>query len=300
MFDHAQSPRLGQRTAVENPGVQLVTLETLPEVAYRGQIVYLLDENQFRVYDGVAWQHPGGASSGGQTFVSPTPPVADAIGDLWLSTTDYQLRTWDGDSWELVISTRGQLTAQASLKLAQAIKQVVPIGTEAQIVVSYMPDPPSSPFTNDFWVNTVNNTVHRWDGTQWSQVLTVTITKPIIEAGLERSIADMEITLYYDSVAPVGLGPADIGDVWTDTGNDNLVMGWTGAIWVELQVTAGGIAPGAVGGDEIAEDAIDAGLHVIDGTIITSKLSDYAITTDKIADYAVPVFKLLSTKHEIF
>ena len=298
MYDHAQSPRLGQRTAVESPGVQLVTLETLPEVAYRGQIVYLLDDQEFRVFDGVAWQIPGAA--GAQTFIGPEEPVADAIGDSWLNTTNYNLYVWDGTDWNPVVSSRQALTTQASLKLAVAVSKVVPVGSTANIVVTYDTQAPLSAESSDFWVNTVSNEVYRYDGVAWNQVMDAAIAKDIHDAGLERSTNDMRIELFYDSVEPMGLGPADIGDIWTVTDQNNLVKGWTGAQWIDLQVTESAIQDGAVTGDKIAEGTVDAERHVIDGSIVTSKLRDDVITQDKIADYSVPVRKMLTTTHLIY
>ena len=51
-YDQAQGARIGQRTSPENPGVRLCTVSELPEVAYRGQIIYLTDLDVFNVYDG--------------------------------------------------------------------------------------------------------------------------------------------------------------------------------------------------------------------------------------------------------
>lgn len=60
MFDHALSPRLGQRTSIENPGVRIVDVDSLPEEGYSGQIIYRSDLAIFQVWDGTAWQDSEG------------------------------------------------------------------------------------------------------------------------------------------------------------------------------------------------------------------------------------------------
>lgn len=289
-FDQAQSPRLGQRTPVENPGVQVVTLETLPEVAYRGQMVYLVDENSFGVYDGDAWQLTG--SGGGSTvFVGPTPPVADAVGNQWLSTVDYQLYVWDGTSWVPISINRQQATNRASLRMAQAVARIVPIGTELEIVIRYQSATPTSA-TNDFWVNTATNTVWRWTGTAYVEITGQDATF-IRLAGEARAIGvDLEIHVYYTE--PMGLGPEDIGDVW----HEATIRVWSGAQWVDLLITQDDLAPDSVGQEQLQENSVGEE-QIIDSSIITSHLSDNVIQSHNISDFAVLVTKMKTRTHQI-
>lgn len=97
-YDQAQGARLGQRTPPENPGVRLCTVSELPEVAYTGQIIYLTDLDVFNVYDGVAWQNPGGTN----TYVQADPPDAPNVGDLWVRTSDRTVFVWNGTEWTIV------------------------------------------------------------------------------------------------------------------------------------------------------------------------------------------------------
>jgi hypothetical protein len=103
-FDQEQSSRLGQRLPVENPGIRIVTFATLPEVAYKGQIVYLTDLDYILIYDGTAWQPVGdGASgSGSRIFVSATDPsLATTVsdGDEWYNTSTQTLKLRHSGSW---------------------------------------------------------------------------------------------------------------------------------------------------------------------------------------------------------
>lgn len=280
-FDHAQSARLGQRVAPENPGVQLCTVETLPEVAFRGQIVYLLDIDEFKVYDGVAWQAPAAGTGASQTFVQDTEPVADEVGDQWLNTNDYQMYVWDGFGWRPVWNSNQQLSNQRSLLLAAAVRALVPLGTEANIIVTYAPVAPLFPNEKDLWVNTTLNEVNWRLGSSWSVLSDPAITDPIQEAGEERSISDLRIELFYDSTSPMGLGPEDIGDIWTDTGMDNMVRVWTGAAWLDLQVDSLTLGESAVSPVNIKDLAVTLGKIDV-GAVEGINLVDFAVTADKL------------------
>lgn len=59
MYDHEQSPRLGQRLGVEQPGLFIADDETLlPEAPHDGQLVYRRDENKLYIFDGTEWIAP--------------------------------------------------------------------------------------------------------------------------------------------------------------------------------------------------------------------------------------------------
>jgi hypothetical protein len=105
MFDHAQSPRLGQRVAPENPGIRIFDGEEIPEVAYNGEMIYRSDRQVIQVYDETyeAWEDAVGGLANQLTFIQSTPPTARSVGDIWYDTsvTPRVMKSWDGDSWEL-------------------------------------------------------------------------------------------------------------------------------------------------------------------------------------------------------
>lgn len=298
MFDHAQSPRLGQRTAVENPGVQLTTQALLPEVAYRGQMVYLLDIQQLQVFDGVGWQNVTGASATGQTFVSATEPVADAVGDLWVNTTDYQLYVWDGSAWQHTSNTQDVQFQRVSIALVKALN-ARGAGLAHQTIF-YDTSPPVAPVARDLWTNVTSNTVWDYIGGTWSEITDPAIAGPINDAGMARSILDGMIEVYTDSVEPTGLAPQDIGDLWQVSNLNNLVRGWTGAMWVDLQVTSDQLQNGAVDTPQIAVGAVDGSYQIMDHSIVRNALGDRVIGTDQIDDFAVAVTKFRSLDHHIY
>lgn len=90
VFDHAQSPRLGQPAPVETIGIRVFTGPTLPEVAYPGQVIYRSDTKAMQVFDHTvgAWSDVLSGQAGQYTFVSDTAPTAVNDGDLWYDTGD--------------------------------------------------------------------------------------------------------------------------------------------------------------------------------------------------------------------
>lgn len=98
VYDQAQSTRLAQRTGLEQPGIRLVYLEELPEIAYRGQLIYNGTSDYLLVYDGAAWQTIGD-QSGSRLFVQSATPTGAGEGDQWYSPTTGLLLVFDGASW---------------------------------------------------------------------------------------------------------------------------------------------------------------------------------------------------------
>lgn len=229
-FDHAQSPRLGQRLPVEAPGVQLVTLETLPEVAHRGQIVFAFDINEFRVFDGVAWQIPsaevGGSST--QMFVGEDPPAADAVGDLWMNTNNYLIYIWDGDSWKPteVLRADVDLAANHLWTVVRARGE-----TEDFTVYYYFEDPSLTAVVSDgdWWVNTTNNLLYIREPGNWVADDDPDHIKWANAAGVPAAIADFKIDVYFSETPPAeALDAFDINDLWV---KDNYPKRWDGRDW---------------------------------------------------------------------
>lgn len=283
MFDHAQSARLGQRTPVENPGVQLVTAATLPEVAYRGQIVYLLDEDVFRVYDGVAWQNPtSSVVAGTQTFVGPDTPAADAVGDLWMNDTTFQLSVWDGFQWRSAVDPRVTQVQQDLSVAAGNAQQALNAQTGFNTALAgknttyYLPTQPAapnySPIAGDLWINTVTNRLYRFSSpTAVTEIVDSQIVDAWNKAGIAKDIADAKISTWYTK--PLNLGPLDDGDLWFDAANGNQLNRWNGSGWVLVQDTAiGAAATAATNAYNRASDALTAAQiakAVADGAIST-------------------------------
>jgi len=133
-YDQAQSPRLGQRTAVESTYVQMFDVDPgtptpdLVEAAWPGMMIFRADTNLLQIFDGTraAWRDIG---SGNFTYVSTVMPVETEdltfkTGDVWYdSGHEYQLYIWDegvlpDGAW--VVALEKSLTTQVTTSEALA------------------------------------------------------------------------------------------------------------------------------------------------------------------------------------
>lgn len=111
-YDQAQNSRLGQRTGVEQPGVRMVQLAELPEIAYRGQLIYNITSDLLYVYNGSAWQ-PIGDNSGIQVFVQTSTPSGAQAGDQWYNPSTQVLQIYTGSAWVGISVAPGSITQAA-------------------------------------------------------------------------------------------------------------------------------------------------------------------------------------------
>ena len=254
-FDHAQSPRLGQKTPIETPNVLLCTSTTMPEVARRGMPVYVMDLGIFRVYDGTAWRDVGGGTgTGGRTHVGPTEPVADDIGEMWLNTTNNLLYVWDGTEWVLATPPAdGYLVAAA-----KAIYGVLKTDEQAYVIY-YGTSAPGSPSSSTLWLNETTNIANRWNGATWVSYGSLALNTAL-NSYTDLETIDGEVEYHYTGVTPT-LGATDRGDIWVNE-DTNVSMVWSGAYWLSLT---------------LSEDDFPDGPVVPGGSIITGTLPKLAI-----------------------
>lgn len=265
MFDHAQSPRLGQKVAPEQPGIQIVTVATLPQIAWPGRLVFAADTASLMLYNGSAWQSISQGATGSQTFVGPTQPTADNVGDLWLNTADFQLYVWNGVSWVASSNTAQQRTNLLSYRLLKAVEIYITPASDPLITVTYDTTSPTSPATNDFWVNPASNVAQYWDGATYQP--TDDDDDPdypaetwLVQAGEARAVPDAKIDIYYQTLEPTSLDSSDIGDVWVD--DSESVRVWNGGFW-ELVV--------------FDEDTLINGYDVVDSPRFLSMDADWKL-----------------------
>lgn len=268
-FDQAQSPRLGQTVAPELPGIQVVDLANLPEVARTGQIIYLEDTSQFAVYFDGAWVTP---NAGVQTFVAPVEPLADNVGDLWLSTISFQLKVWNGTIWVTVVDPEG---TKIKYNAADALYTVVGAPINASFTIYSSTSAPASPSNNDFWFNPNTNVTQKRVTGVWVLASGADDTA-VQNAVLTSSTAiDGQVKFYRQLGAPTGLSAQNEGDVWRNI-TTGVTYRWNGGGWVSI---ADGLAmaQSAVGIDQISStqlkaDAITA-KHTLTGPVIRTAAS---------------------------
>jgi len=206
-FDHAQSPRLGQRVPYEGTTVMMFSGVDLPEVSVTGQIIYRTDTQGLQVYNGEAWEDVVGGVAGLLTFVGPEPPVAQSIGDLWFDSNDgnhpYRAAATGTGSWTSLRDGSiafAQATADgAASDAADALAQSAEANTTAMAAASAAATAQS------------------------------TATDAMTAAEAAQATADGAIRTYYQSTPPWANGTGghadDAGDMWFDT-DDGQAYRW--------------------------------------------------------------------------
>ena len=297
--DHAQSLRLGQRPAAATPGVQLVAVASLPAVAYRGQLVYALDIDEFRVFDGDAWQIPTAATTGGlQMFVQSTAPVADNVGDFWLKDTTYQIYVWDGTSWQEVQDPTADAAAAAAAAAQVDATDALGLATNAQatadgkITAFYQSLEPvlpgEDPQEGDIWYRTSDNRAFIYNSGAFVEIQDQDIVDALTQAGTAQATADQKISSYFQTTAPWANGAGghgnDIGDLWYDTDDNNKPYRWDGN-WTAVQDGTIAIAQTAA---NTAQSDADAAQAAADAAQAAADAAMDAATTDGSAPSTSP------------
>lgn len=297
--DHAQSLRLGQRGVAPTPGVQLVAVASLPSVAYRGQLVYALDIDEFRVFDGDAWQIPTAAVAAGlQMFVGPTAPVADNVGDFWLKDTTYQIYVWDGAVWREVQDPTADAAAAAAAAAQVDATDALGLATNAQatadgkITAFYQSLEPAlpgeDPQEGDIWYRTSDNRAFIYNSGAFVEIQDQDIVDALTQAGTAQATADQKISSYFQTTPPWANGAGghgnDIGDLWYDTDDNNKPYRWDGN-WTPVQDGTIAIAQTAA---NTAQSDADAAQAAADAAQAAADAALAAATTDGSAPSTSP------------
>jgi hypothetical protein len=238
-------------------------------VAYRGQLVYALDIDEFRVFDGDAWQIPTAASSGGlQMFVQGSPPVADNVGDFWLKDTTYQIYVWDGSIWQEVQDPTADAAASAASAAQVTANDALGIANDAQatadgkVTTFYQGTEPApgteDPQEGDIWFRTSDNRAFIYHSGAFVEIQDQGIVDALDQAGTAQATADQKISSYFQAGPPWPNGTAghgnDIGDLWYDTDDNNKPYRWDGN-WTPVQDGTIAIAQTAANTAQAAADA---------------------------------------------
>ena len=204
-YDHAQSPRIGQKTTVESTVVRMFSGVEIPEAAWEGQVIYRTDLQILQVYNGTAWEDVVSGDLGIFTYVGPSIPVAHMAGDIWFDSDDfykmYLAAAAGSDAispseWVLVQNSAGALAAAVA---AQAAADAADAKADAA--------------QND-------------------------ADQALADAADAQATADGKVASYFQTTAPAGLVAGDVGDLWFDTDDGNKMYRWSGAAWVVSQDTA--------------------------------------------------------------
>ena len=244
-YDQSQSPRFGQPTPVEQPGIQVRSSADLPEVAFTGQMIYQADKGIIGVYDGSAWQDTS-SSAGARTFVDDVEPTADNIGDLWLNSVTYELKVWDGTSWQQLIDPDNAAlqaavdSAQAAADAAQAAADTAianaadaQASADGKVTTFFATSAPTAEGVGDLWFDTDDGYhLYRWDGSTWVDAQDAAISLAAAAADTAQNTADGKIQTFYQTSAPTAVAT---GDLWVDTDDNNRLYRWNGSSWVDVR-----------------------------------------------------------------
>lgn len=98
------------------------------------------------------------------TFIQPTAPVAEGVGDLWMESDDgNKLWRWNGSAWVNIQDT-GIVAALTGAALAQAT-------ADGKITTFISGSAPTAEGVGDLWYHTgQDNKLYRWDGASWVAV----------------------------------------------------------------------------------------------------------------------------------
>lgn len=111
----------------------------------------------------------------------------------------------------------------------------------------------------DLWFDSdAGNRLYRYNGTQWVDVADARILQALTDAATAIDAAasadakaDGKVTTYYSGTAPTG---ASLGDLWINTGNNNILYRHNGATWVNVQDSVIGQALSAAQSAQVTAD----------------------------------------------
>ena len=131
------------------------------------------------------------------TFAQTAQPAASvsSVGDLWIDTDDNnKLYRFNGTNWVAYRDGAIAISEQAAKNFAQGLVDDLTEVVDGKITTYYQSGQPSNPNTGDLWIDTDDgNSLHRWDGTTWTDVDNTDISKALQDAADAQSTADSKI-----------------------------------------------------------------------------------------------------------
>jgi len=181
------------------------------EIRFDGQVPMALVEENAAIY---AWDAEDSA---------PVTPTAPTIYD----PMNNPMILGDEQAYDLA--------AQASADAAQAIADAAgaQAAADGKITTFYQTTAPTAEGEGDLWVDTDDgNKLYRWSGAAWISVQDADISQAIADAASAQTTADGKIVSFYQASPPTADG---VGDLWTDTDDNNKLYRWSGSAWVSIR-----------------------------------------------------------------
>lgn len=182
--------------------------------------------------------------------ISAPSTTGRTLGDIWIDTDDGNKRyIWNG-AWTASVLGAPAISATA--------RELGAITTFRQASA-----PASGMLVGDFWIDSDDNKLYRWEGStpSWVAVQDVAIQAAITSAATAQSTADGKMRIFPQPSAPTGLVAGDLGDMWIDTDDGNKSYTWSGTAWDARLIGNSAIQPQSlVASNVIATGTITAAL----------------------------------------
>ena len=127
------------------------------------------------------------------------------------------------------INSIKSFTLQQINALSRALQEEI----DGKITTYYQSTEPANADEGDLWIDTDDNSLHRYNGTTWIAVQDSDIQTALTMAGDAQSTADRKIVTYAQASAPST--DLDVGDLWLDTDDGNILYRWNGESWVNVR-----------------------------------------------------------------
>jgi len=169
---------------------------------------------------------------------SPTLGPEDA-GDMRLLAGG-GVEYWDGTQWKVADPRVAQAVNEAAEALGLANTKSTTYYKATKPTTADIEAPETAFRTNDLWLRTEDNRLHRWNGVDWIEVKDAALTAAEgAISGLQSDLVgldgrvDGKSTIYVQDTAPTDVaGLEDKGDIWIDTyGGGRVYKVWDGDSW---------------------------------------------------------------------
>lgn len=171
-------------------------------------------------------------------YQSSEPTVGMAAGDLWIDSDNNTLYRYDGAAWvEIQDVEIDQAINEAQLAYNDAQQAIQDAATaqataDGKVTTFYQSTQPTAEAVGDLWIDTANDRLYRWDGSQWVEIQDADILQALQDAADAQATADSKIVSFYQSTPPTA---TSVGDLWVDTDDNNKLYRWSGTDWIEVR-----------------------------------------------------------------
>lgn len=95
--------------------------------------------------------------------------------------------------------------------------------------IFYQSTTPTAEQVGDYWIDSDDDSMWRWNGSSWLQVQDEDIAAALSDAANAQATADGKVVTFAQTSPPTADG---VGDIWMDTNDNNRLYRWSGSAWV--------------------------------------------------------------------